>query len=214
MGDTYDKSKVRDSKISETRFQRMTLFLEFAETWGDKKRIAIGEKLDKYIHLLRLIDIATEEWEGHTKFLSSKIDKSTEIVTKHLQTNKHQTHSGAKKMTGAIESMNEDVQEMKADHERRIGALTEGFTKILKEQNKEFKIQNDSLTQQNDELKKQLEEQTDKLQNKLEGHQKQQENILEDLKEMKAQNEELTKQLSAFLSEALSKKIQVVFTSE
>ena len=80
MGDTYDKSKVKDSKISETRFRRMQLFLEFSDSWGEKKRdrvwfistyswavmIEIQREMNKYIHLFRSVEQPEPDWEGHT----------------------------------------------------------------------------------------------------------------------------------------------------
>ena len=51
MGDTYDKSKVKDSKISETRFRRMNLFLEFADSWTKEKK----ERVSHYL-------VISEKW--------------------------------------------------------------------------------------------------------------------------------------------------------
>merc|ERR1719499_84485 len=114
--------------------------------------------MNTYIHMLRSVDMKTVVWEGHTKYLSGKMDKNTQSITKEMKTNKRKTDLDAKKMSAAMESLNQEMQDMKADHQRQITTLTEEFKSKMRLQTQEYKRQMQLEKQNQEKLNQRLKE--------------------------------------------------------
>jgi len=184
MGDTYDKSKVKDSKISETRFQRMDLFLELADSWSRKKKKKVGTRMDKYIHMLRAVDIKRQDWEGHTVYLTQRMDANAKSITDELQINKRQADTDAKKTSAAIDNLNQELQDLKADHSRQIDVLSTDFKRKMLDQEDNFKKQIDFQTKLKNDLLTKLQEEP-----------KENQEIQKRLKELEIQNQKLLEKI-------------------